>query len=146
MIAKYLIPVTILILVLGLYYRLNPLTSKVRIGKTIFTVDVAVTEAQKEQGLGGRDSLAKGTGMLFPYDHKEQYEYWMRNMKFPLDFIWIDGNVVADLTPNVPPPRDGERPIIVKPLVPVDKVLEIAAGEAEKFGIRVGDAVQFLDR
>ena len=70
----------------------------------------------------------------------------MLGMKFPLDFVWIDGKKVVDVTRNVPPPKGMEKPTIVKPSVPVDKILEINAGDIDKFGIKVGDTVDFLDR
>lgn len=132
--------------VLTYYYVTHPLSAKVKIDGVTFTVDVAATEAQKEKGLGGRTSLPTDHGMLFPYDHKEQYEYWMRGMHFPLDFIWIDGKTVADVTANVPPPVGAEAPMIVKPNVPVDKVLEVNAGTILNYSIKIGDTVMFLDR
>lgn len=134
------------ILFLGWYYMRHPLSSKVKIHTTVFTVDIAATEGQKELGLGGRATLAADHGMLFPYDHKEQYEFWMKGMKFPLDFIWIDGKTVADITPNVPPPVGNEQPIIVKPRVQVDKVFEVNAGTLTRTGIQIGDPVEFIDR
>lgn len=130
-----------------IYYHFRPLSSKVRIGPHVFTVEVAATETQKELGLGGRASMPEDHGMLFPYDHKEEYNYWMRGMQFPLDFIWIDGETVADITQNFPPPvATGGIPAIVKPNVPVDKVLELNAGIIARDHIATGDAVEFLDR
>ena len=79
------------------YYRWRPLSAKVRINNAVFFVEVAANEPQKQKGLGDRSSLASDHGMLFPYDHKEQYNFWMREMRFPLDFIWIDGDRVADI-------------------------------------------------
>lgn len=140
------IGILLFIAALSAYYYTHPLTSKVKINSTIFAVSVAATEAQKELGLGGRSGLAEQSGMLFPYDHKEQYEYWMRGMKFPLDFIWIDGNTIADITENVPAPLPNEQPVIVKPQVAVDKVLELSAGSVGKYKISIGDTVTFLDR
>lgn len=138
--------IAILTLTLGWYYRAHPLQAKVRIHGTVFSVDVAVTEAQKSMGLGGRESLSDHRGMLFPYDHKEQYNFWMKGMLFPLDFIWIDGKTIADTTENVQPPQATEQPRIVKPRVEVDKVLEVSAGTVSRLGIRPGDPVEFLDR
>lgn len=139
---------SIFILIIGLllYYRQHPLIAKVRIAGNTFFVEVAVTGAQKQRGLGGRDTLQADHGMLFPYDHKEQYEFWMRGMRFPLDFIWIDGTVVADISENIPPPNAGERPLIIKPTVAVNTVLEVPAGTVQRLGISVGDTVEFLDR
>jgi hypothetical protein len=130
----------------GWYYLTHPPGAKVRIGGNVFTVELAVTRAEKEQGLGGRPSIADNHGMLFVYDHKEQYEFWMREMRFPLDFIWIEGEKVADITLGVPPPQPGEQPAVVKPYIQVDKVLEVNAGTVERLGIKRTDPVEFLDR
>ncbi len=144
---RWIIVVSVFVLIgFGVYYRSHPLTSKVRIGNTVITVEVAATEAQKQKGLGGRSFLADGQGMLFPYDHKEQYNFWMRDMQIPLDFIWIDGNRIADITEHVPPPEASGSPIIVKPRVEINKVLEVSAGTVKRTGIHIGDAVEFIDR
>lgn len=142
----HIVVIALLIVLLSLYYRLNPLVSKVRIGNAVFTVEVAATEVQKQNGLGGRVSMPEAHGMLFPYDHKEQYEFWMKGMQFPLDFIWIDGKTITDIEEFVPPPMGSERPIIVKPSVAVDKVLEVNAGTVARIGIKVGDTVEYIDR
>ncbi len=142
----YVIVIIVSILLLyGLYYRKNPLIAKVRIGTHTFSVDVAVTSFEKMKGLGGRDSLASNHGMLFVYDHKEKYEFWMKGMKFPLDFIWIKDNTVVDLRENIPAPT-GLLPAIVKPDTVADKILEVNAGIIQSTGINIGDSVQFLDR
>lgn len=138
--------ILITVISLTLYYRQNPLVSKVSIRNMVFTVEVAANEPQKQQGLGGRSALSEMHGMLFPYDHKEQFEFWMKGMQFPLDFIWIDGKTIVDITQNVPPPSGNERPMIVKPTVAVDKVLELNAGTIQRFGIKVGDTVEYIDR
>lgn len=131
---------------LGLYYQVRPLSSKVLIRNTVITTEVAITESQKQKGLGGRTELEPDRGMLFVYDHKETYNFWMRDMKFPLDFIWIDGSVVADITQNVPPPGTDGTPVIIKPDVMVDKVLEVNAGFVKQHNITIGDTVIFRDR
>lgn len=133
-------------ILLAMYYINRPLQSKVEIGGHTFTTEVALTEAQKGLGLGYRASLPLSSGMLFVYDHREQYEFWMKGMQFPLDFIWIDGTTVADITPNVPQPNQNESPAIVKPLVPVDKVFEVNAGTVSRLNIQIGDTVRFIDR
>lgn len=130
----------------GWYYLAHPPGAKVKIGNHEIAVDLAVTNAEKERGLGGRRAMAENTGMLFVYDHKEQYEFWMRNMHFALDVIWIDGEMVADITLAVPPPKAGERPAVMKPRVAVDKVLELNAGTVGRLGIAIGDSVEFLAR
>lgn len=135
----------IILLIYGLHYRNNPLISKVRIGSHTFTVDMAVTPIEKMKGLSGKDSLELNHGMLFVYDHKEQYEFWMKGMKFPLDFIWIADHTIVDVTENVPMPTN-LIPTIVKPKTGVDKILEVPAGTIQSTSIKVGDTVQFIDR
>jgi uncharacterized membrane protein (UPF0127 family) len=145
---KFWIIALVSMIILGLvwYYRSHPLMAKVVIRGQYIGVEVAATDAQKQRGLGGRPSMPASAGMLFPYDHKEDYNFWMRDMQFPLDFIWIDGETVVDITENVLPPRPGEKPAIVKPRVLVDKVLEVNAGTVKRLGIVIGDKAEFLDR
>jgi len=133
-------------IVIGLFafwfYTKHPLSGTVKINGTLFTVDVAVTAIEKEKGLGYRKSLEPTHGMIFVYDHKEIYPFWMKGMNFPLDFIWLDGNKIVDITKNVQP-ANGLNMQVVKPMLPVDKILEINAGEVEKYGIKIGDTVLF---
>jgi len=119
------------------YYIRHPIGEKAIINGHTIRLELAVTEAEKEKGLGYRDSLAADWGMLFVYDHPERYGFWMKGMRFPLDFIWINGNSIVDLSPNISPPRS------LAPAVPVDKVLEVNAGTIGKLGVKIGDLVQF---
>lgn len=128
------------------YYARHPLGAKVIINEHTIHVEVAVTNAEKEKGLGYRDSLPVNTGMLFVYQNKDRYGFWMKDMRFPLDFIWITGNTVVDVSQNIPQPdNDTVQPVNVAPNVPVDKVLEVNAGVIKSLGIHVGDTVQFTN-
>ncbi len=128
------------------YYTRNPLGPKVVIHGHTIPVEVAVTPQEKSKGLGERDSLATNAGMLFPYDRKDRYQFWMKGMRFALDFIWIDGTKVADITENVPAPtRPDENLPVYQPKVPVDKILEVNAGLVKKYGIQIGDTVKITD-
>jgi len=113
------------------------------------TIDAEVVRsaAGRAQGLGERDSLAADEGMLFVFDEERVVSFWMRGMRFPLDFIWIsrDGRVV-DLTGDVPPPApgapDAELPRYA-PGAPVLYTLEVNAGVIDQAGVEVGDTVAF---
>ena len=119
----------------------------VRIGTVEFAVELAVTPEERTQGLSDRPHLAPDTGMLFVYRQQNRYSFWMRNMHFPLDILWISADcTVADASLNVPPPEPGQTTDQLprySPAVPVQYVLEINAGEAAAKGILVGDSVQF---
>ncbi|OGG28028.1 hypothetical protein A3A59_06300 [Candidatus Gottesmanbacteria bacterium RIFCSPLOWO2_01_FULL_42_10] len=112
----------------------------VKIGNTIYKVDIADTEVEREQGLSGRPSLARDSGMLFVFPEKRPYAFWMKDMQFPLDFIWIADNQIADMTASVPVPSGNNLPTY-QPQVPVDLILEINAGEIKKQGFQIGQKV-----
>jgi hypothetical protein len=81
--------------------------------------------------------------MLFVFDTEGYYSFWMKGMKFPLDFVWINNDKVVQIDKKVSPPL-GKSPIItVNPNFKVDKVLEINAGEVEANNIKVGDKIEF---
>lgn len=141
---KLIIVVVLVVFFLFWYYNRNPLSAKIKIGTRQYLIELAVTPAEKAKGLSFRSSLPPNHGMLFLYDHKEQYSFWMNGMRFPLDFIWIDGNTIVDITENVPVPLVINIPII-KPSKQVDKILEVNAGTTARDGIKIGDSVKFLN-
>ncbi len=124
------------------FYSKHPLSTTITIKQTEFIVDLAITPQEKTKGLSFRKNLPSKHGMLFVYENKDKYPFWMKDMHFPLDFIWIDGNTVVDITKNVPPANLTSMQI-VKPIEPVNKILEINAGEIDKYNIQVGDTVLF---
>lgn len=124
------------------YYRKYPLRTEITIRNHPIIVDLAVSQKEKERGLSGRKMLPSGHGMLFVYDHKETYGFWMKDMQFPLDFLWIDGKTVADITKNVQVKSASGAWITLGPRVPVDKVLEVNAGTIDALGISIGDSIE----
>lgn len=113
--------------------------------KVEINVEIVESKEARSMGLGERDSLASDSGMLFVFDHKDKYNFWMKGMRIPLDFIWIDGDKVVDLLSNVPPPTPGQSDDtlpLVAPVAKVDKVLEVNANFIGDKGILVGDRIQ----
>lgn len=124
------------------YYSRHPLTTTVHIRSVTYFVEIAATPKEKELGLGGRESLLPLHGMLFPYDHAEQFSYWMKGMRFPIDIIWIRGNTIVDITKHIPTPTPGVPLAVYASREPVDKVLEIPSGDADTYGFQIGDGVR----
>ncbi len=123
-----------------------PAGSLVQIGETTFTVEVADKLEARTRGLSGRTSLPPGGGMLFIFEDTRVHTFWMKDMMFPLDLVWIGVEcTVENITPNVPPPvpeqADSDLPRFRSPQ-PVRYVLDINAGEAAA-NIQVGDLVAF---
>lgn len=120
----------------------------VSIGGAAFPVELALTSEEKKQGLSGRPILIAGTGMFFVYQQQSRYSFWMPDMLFPLDIVWIGSDCsVADVTLNALPPEPGQSiqdlPFY-SPKSPAQYVLEINAGEAGAKGIKEGVGVEFL--
>lgn len=136
-----------LILFAALWYGGYPgatedsMVTKVTIAEAIFAVDVADTPASREQGLSGRPRLADNEGMLFIFPESFVPAFWMKDMNFALDMIWIDGDRrVVDITEDALPESFPES---FRPSEPVKYVLEINAHGAAENGIKIGDTVEF---
>ncbi len=98
--------------------------------------ELAETPVQKILGLSNRQSLKEGRGMLFVYGKPGRQRFWMKDMHFPIDIIWIDGEKVAvHLEREVMP---DSYPEVFSPPVLAQYVLEVPAGYSERVGIVVG--------
>ena len=115
-------------------------TAEVTIGIHRVQVEVADTPERMSQGLSGRASLAEGRGMIFPYARADRHGFWMYDMHFDIDMVWIRGGRIVDVTSRAPHDPPGELPVY-RPAVPADLVLEVPAGTAEKLGWKIGDRV-----
>lgn len=107
--------------------------------------EIADSAAARERGLMFRQGLKQDQGMLFIFKEQEIHIFWMTNMRFPLDIIWIDTDKrIVDIKESVPPCRQACGNII--PLAEAKYVLEVNAGFVNKNGIKVGDILIFQDR
>ena len=116
--------------------------SSVVVGESVFTVDIAETSALREQGLSGRVALPEKGGMLFVFDKPIIEHFWMKDMNFPIDIVWIGDDMhVVDLSEHLTPES---YPKIFSPRVPARYVLEIGYGVVAREKIKIGDAVEIL--
>ena len=113
----------------------------VNIGGQKIQVELAVTVAERTQGLSGRQSLDEGTGLLFIFDKSGQYPFWMKDMNFPIDIIWLGEDFrIVSIEKNVSPksyPKTfgGDKE--------ARYVLEVVAGFSEMNNLKVGESVIF---
>lgn len=108
-------------------------------GKHSFTVELAISMAEQEQGLQFRKELAPDAGMLFVFDKEEPASFWMKNTYVPLDLIFIrNDGTIHKIAENATPlsldgiPSDG----------PVRGVLEVIGGTSKRLGIAPGDRIE----
>lgn len=118
----------------------NPI---VTVGTATIKVELANTTELQEKGLSGRTGLAKDTGMLFVFAEPGEYGFWMKDMKFAIDIIFIDANrKVVRIHRNVPPESYlSNPPQAFYADTPVLMVLEVAAGYAAAHNIVEGSTV-----
>lgn len=106
---------------------------------TTVSVEIADTQAERVQGLSGHASLAQDEGMLFLHDEKQIQGFWMKDMLFAIDIIWIDGNTVVGFQEDAQP-ETPTRTIYYSP-VPINRVLEVQAGFVARNEVKVGDVL-----
>ena len=115
----------------------------VKIGGQTIEVDVADTPAEQAQGLSGREGLAEDEGMLFIFDKPGIHGFWMKDMKFTIDIIWLDEdmrivyikeNARPELYPETYGPDDGTSMY----------VLEVVSGFSQMNNLKVGDRMELI--
>ena len=110
-----------------------------RKGDCLF-LEVADTSKERRIGLMDRPSLSQGTGMWFKFLPAQRVGFWMKKMLFPIDMVFISKGFIVALETNLQ--ACASIPCIeYGPNVLVDGVIELAAGEAERLGMKVGDLV-----
>ncbi|OGG61028.1 hypothetical protein A3C86_04190 [Candidatus Kaiserbacteria bacterium RIFCSPHIGHO2_02_FULL_49_16] len=103
-------------------------------------VSVVSTPEDRVKGLGGRTGLATNEGMLFIFDMAAKYGFWMKDMLFSIDILWLsDKGEILDMVDKVGP---GTYPTVFSPKVPARYVLELPSGFVEAYSVKVGDIVR----
>lgn len=119
---------------------------KVAIGATSVLAEVAESDEKKKLGLGKREKLDAGTGMLFVFDNPgpcpNSCSFWNKDMLFPIDVVWIHNDTVADLYEHLPTYAK-QKDFIIMPKGEVNFVLEVSDGFIKKNTIKKGDKVTY---
>lgn len=104
-------------------------------------VEAVTTPESIALGLSGRTAIGQD-GMLFVLPERRIASFWMKDMLFDLDLIWIDGETITNITPNVPAPSPGTQLSDLPSYssnVLVTMVLEVPAGTAREKNWKIGD-------
>lgn len=114
------------------------------LNQEVLKVEVVNTLESITQGLSGRSTIG-ADGMLFVFQNKEQQYFWMKDMQFNIDIVWIADTTVVDITRDVQKPEDNtpdNRLKIYPSQAEVNMVLELPAGDAHRYGITQGKTIQ----
>jgi len=101
------------------------------------SVTLAQTIPEITKGLGGRDGLKENEGMLFVFNQPGLYGFWMKDMKFSIDIVWIENNKVVFIKKSVSPDTYPES---FSSAQPASMVLELQSGFCDTHGVSVGDS------
>lgn len=114
----------------------------IKIADKILKIDLALTSETQQQGLSERNKLAEDEGMLFVFNHMDKYSFWMKDMNFALDIIWIGEDFrVVYIKKNALPES---YPETFTPDKNAKYVLEVNASFSRENNLKVGDQVEFL--
>lgn len=115
-----------------------------KINDAVVSAELASVPSQWQVGLSGRKSLGENSGMLFVFPWRRQHTFWMKEMNFPIDILFIDGTQIVDLVEYFPPPIDPSDIPTYTPHEKANRVLELTAGWITKNRVKRGDHVFIL--
>ena len=122
----------------------KPYTERITVGRTPLYIQRVTSPQDMANGLSGRPALTDNQGMLFDFGAGTSTEpsFWMKDMLFDLDLVWIKNNTIIGITKNVPAPKTstGQLPVYSPP-APVDAVLEVNAGWTDSHEIQTGTTI-----
>ncbi|MES2023190.1 MAG: DUF192 domain-containing protein [Patescibacteria group bacterium] len=137
--------IVVIVIFLGFLFLQNkhaPDFHYVKIGSQTLKVDLALTNAEQEQGLSGRSILAEDEGMLFVFKQPSKNLFWMKDMNFSIDMIWFDQNMkVIYMQKNATPES---YPGTFGPDGNSKYVLEVVSGFSDKNHLQVGDKIEII--
>lgn len=147
---KFITFLVLVVLGFSIYYFFFRNTGpSVQINDQRISVEIADQPEEQRLGLMNRETLAQDAGMLFTYPEPKIPSFWMKNMKIPLDIIFMSSDkTINHIEKNVPPCKareDGRCEMYGSPK-PSQYILEVNSGYADQKGFKVGDQVEFSEQ
>jgi uncharacterized protein len=130
-------------IILAVFFKIQNIQNLnfVEINGHKFYIELADTAEKQTQGFSDHQPIKDNEGMLFTFANSLNRNFWMKNMLFPLDIIWINGDKIVNISHNLPP--EGELPAkIYSSEQPANYVLEINAGLSQRLGIKINDKIK----
>ena len=115
--------------------------ASIKVGSDVVNAEVSKDDQSRTTGLSGRPCIGTGQAMLFVFDKPDKQAFWMKDMKFSIDIVWIGENKrVMKVDSNVSP---STYPKTFTSEEPSKYVLELSANRAQQLGIAEGTSVDF---
>ena len=115
--------------------------SQIKIKDKKIKAEVADNLELRLKGLSGHKSFCSNCAMLFVFERADIYPFWMKEMNFPLDIVWIKDKKIIEIVESAPTPQTAGQIMNYTPNAPADLVLELNGGFCKKYNIKTGDEV-----
>jgi hypothetical protein len=113
-------------------------------GEKVKILDVLKTNEERARGLSGRTALGADEGMYFSFPEEDSYGFWMKDMNFPIDILWVSKGTLVGFAENAAPQPgvpDSSLTVYTPPQA-IGGVLEMTAGAKQRYNLNVGDKIQ----
>ncbi len=119
-----------------------PIEAITRLGRKSFNLEVARTSEEIALGMMFRDNIPNNRGMLFLLQNSHYVNFWMHNVYFPLDMIFLRDGKIKSVLMNIPPCLANPQYCpMYGPSTLIDQVIEIKGGEAAKLRLKINSSV-----
>lgn len=111
---------------------------------TVVRAYLADQSAEHQLGLGAVESLPDGYGMVFVFPTMAERAFWMKNVAYPIDIIWLQNDEIVAITAHVPgadPDASDATLPTYSANMPINGAIELPAGFSEKHSITVDQSV-----
>ncbi len=142
---KYLIISSVfVILIMTVFWIFKNNSNTVKVDLKSFNIIYADNEEKLEKGLSDRESLDDKSLMLFVFNNPSTYGFWMKDMKFNIDIVWLDESYkVVHVEENLSPET---YPKIFYPKSKALYVLEANPNFVKDHDIKLGNTLVFSDK
>ncbi|MEK6842285.1 MAG: DUF192 domain-containing protein [Nanoarchaeota archaeon] len=141
---KILLTLIIVLVGLFLFLNSNKEIKSVCINEKCFLVEIADSNEERIKGLSNRDFLEENKGMFFIFEKETVPNFWMKDMNFPIDIIWIDKEMkIVGIEENIQPCFSDKLCQTFSPMEKIKYVLEINAGLSDENNFTSGESIIF---
>lgn len=126
------------------YFQSQYKKTKLALGDSQFDMQIADTSELQELGLSYRTGLEKNNGMIFVFQKDNYYPFWMKDMSFDIDMIWV--NSTGKVTYIVSGAKPDSYPTTYQAPELSRYVIELPTGAAAENNIKVGDLLSSIPK
>jgi len=134
--------ISLILVVIFLSACINNNVINLKINDQILNIEVSDDALSKAKGLSGRENLGENCGMIFLFSEEARHTFWMKDMNFPLDIIYVRENEIVEIFKNVPIFDEAGEITEIFPEQKADKIIELKSGWCDLYGVQTGDKIE----